>query len=289
MLVPSYSSSDLRDQFSTELGYSETPEDPRDSTPETPDPDATGPQPAASPPPEIPGNVPEDRSLRDAAHEACNILLDLFKKMNYFCQEIAYYINAGQNKMNQGMNAVQNFSVKVPNFPPTPKFTDAFGDLAAACPFVMSVLPKDNLANFIDGTLNTLTSSMQADINGLLNSVRESKAFKRLTNAVDKINQSANVLKAQIYGFIKVMESIIKCIQAICDAIESSPLAEHLKKWKEWAVGTTEGGLSDSFMGKWASDVQNQNAAKMAAFEKFAKPIPKWKSPEPKVYPGIGA
>ena len=288
MLVPSYSSADLRDKYAKDLGYSETPPDPRDVAPE-PTPADSGPQPAVAAPPEIPGDVPEDRNLRNAALEACNLLLDMMKKMNYFCQEIAYYINAVQNKMNQGMSAVQNFSVGVPDFPKTPKFADTFKDISAACPFIISVLPKDNLANWIDSTLKTLTTSMEADLNSLLDEARNSKAFKRLTNAVDRINKGANVLKAQIYGLIQVMEAIVKCLQAICDAIESSPFLEHINKWKEWAVGTTEGGLKDSFMGKWASEYQNQNAAKLNAFKQFAKPIPKWKSPEPKVYPGIGA
>jgi len=285
MLVPSYTSDDLRLKYAEDIGLSGAPEDPRDVPPPEPS-GAPGPEPAAAAPPEVPGEPPEP-TAREKLTEACTTLLNFFKKINYFAQEVAFKINAAQNKMNNAMSVVQNFSVKVPEMPKTPKFGDAFSELSAACPFMISILPKDNFANFIDAQLKSLTDGLSASLNGLIDSARNSKAFKRLTDAVAKVNKFANTAKGQIYAFIQMMDAIVKCLQAICKTIETSALEEHLKKWKTWATGTTEGGVKDSFIGKWASDFQNQNASQMDAFKQFSKPLPKWQSPEPEVYPGL--
>ena len=84
-----------------------------------------------------------------------------------------------------------------------------------------------------------------------------------------------------------MMNAIVKCLEKLCELTDANTWRNHVKKWKEWAVGTTDGGVKDSFIGKWATAAQNQNAAKLAAFKEFSKPAPKWQSPNPALYSGV--
>ena len=280
MRVPSKSTADLRDEYQQEFPDTKSYDDTVSDISSNAGSGSTGASPDPGGTPEVPPAVyPAPSSIYDK----CILVSNFFREINLKAQEMAYYISAAQSKMNKFVSTVGNFSLAVPSFPKA-SFS-AWDDVASACPFLVPFM-GENPINKVNNFLSGLQASMQSDVNGFFDQLRDDHGFDKLVKAAGKINMAIAPIKALIYQFISIMNAIVRCLEALCKLTSWSTYTDQANAWKKWAVGSTDGGFKESFLGQWASDAQNQNAAKLSAFNDFAKPIPKWTPPDSSTYSG---
>ena len=97
MLVPSKSSEDLRAEYEAEFPDETTYDESISGIYDDAGAGTTGASPDPAAPPEVPGAVDQPST----AYDKCIMVMQFFQKINLAAQEMAYYINGYQNKMNK--------------------------------------------------------------------------------------------------------------------------------------------------------------------------------------------